>query len=574
MKLSRAGFLPARFFVASGTGLPFAKIRTATMDTKTTRPLLAILAAVACLGVFARLLFDTRAHGAADSPPAPAPIAAASTAATTPLGIAYATARLATVGASLKLPGTVSIPSSETATVSPRVQGQVVAVLARVGDRVAAGQTLARIRSLDIATAESAVRQARTQVKFTGLALSHQKQLAHLGSFSQKPLEDAHAALTTAQATLEGDRTGDDQDLLTVGQDQTIVQSDQSVVLQDQSLQNQDELDMAHDKTILDRQRLLYSNGIVSKQDLEAAQTTFDKDKEKISGDKLKVEGDSVKVHGDQEKVQSDRAKVEGDKLRLATDETQVRIAKAALDRETSAFNADIYTSQNVEQAQSAYNGALEGLQAAQDTLQIHGANGADSTGVVDIPAPIGGIVTVRNVNPGMNVDTSTLTPWQMFTISNPSLVYVDAGLSQGDLARVRLGMVAKVQTPDDPGASYTARISYIAPSVDPATHSVKVRCALENTADRLKDGMYVDVSLETSSANATVMVPSSAVQEDKDGKFVFVPKNGGGFSQRRVTTGRDIDGETEIASGLAASQRIVSDGSLLLKNQSTGGDD
>jgi len=290
-----------------------------------------------------------------------------------PLGITYAVASLATDESGLTVPGTVSIPATGTANVCPRVSGQVVQVIVHVGQSVRAGQTLATIRSLDIATAQATLQQDQEQVHFARLALNHQLQLAHLGSFSQKPVEDARSAYTAAQATELADQNSEEQDVMSV-------QSDQAGAEQDETQLKQDQLDADNDQIITDREQKLYLDGIAAKEDYEAAKTTSDKDPEKLAGDKFKIDADDVKV-------QSDKAKVDGDLTHIKTDDIQTKIARAALDRELHVLGGDIYTAQNVESAQSTLNAAQLQVEQAVETLKIHGASETGTDGIVPVPA-------------------------------------------------------------------------------------------------------------------------------------------------------------------------------------------
>ena len=496
------------------------------------------------------------AHSAPVSSPVPpavaAPVRATGNSPDALLGVDYATAEKSSLSSDLKVPGTISTPPNRTATVSPRVQGQVLSVLVSVGDRVTAGQIIARVRSLDIASATAAYHQAETQVRYTALALQHQRELAHLGSFAQKPIEDARTAVTTADAALRGDQSAVQQDL-------SAVQQDQSAVLQDQSQQHQDEADETHDKAQLDRAARLLQEGIMARQDFESADTTHRKDLEKLEGDRLKIDSDRFKV-------QQDQAKVSGDQAHVKTDQAQLRINQEALKREMGAYRMNVYTAQAIEQADSAYRAALLQLQQAGDALKIQGVRPEDATGVFDVTAPISGVITARNVNPGMTVDQSQMTPWQMFTISNVDIVDADGSVFDRDLPRIRVGLPIEVHGTAF-SSVYMGRISYIAPSVDPNTHAVKVRCEIPNPRHELRDGMYVEMTIHPEAATDVVMVPTSAVQRENGAAFVYSPSPVGKLERHPVQVGRELKDSVEILSGLKEGDRVVSNGAILIHN-------
>jgi len=161
-----------------------------------------------------------------------------------------------------------------------------------------------------------------------------------------------------------------------------------------------------------------------------------------------------------------------------------------------------------------------------------------------------------------------------MFTISDPSWVEVDGAVADKDLAQVKRGMPLSVRSQAYPNVIYQGRIDYIAPAIDAITHTVKVRGLLPNPGGALKDGMYVDVTVGGLSSRPVVLVPSTAVQFDPAGTFVFVPTGANSFDRKPVTLGKDRGTMTEILGGIAQGQKVVADGALLLSNGSGGGDD
>jgi cobalt-zinc-cadmium efflux system membrane fusion protein len=121
------------------------------------------------------------------------------------------------------------------------------------------------------------------------------------------------------------------------------------------------------------------------------------------------------------------------------------------------------------------------------------------------------------------------------------------------------------VRLPCCPGERYEGQVAYISDSVDRETRTVKVRGAVPNRGRALKAEMFVKVSIATGSARA-LTVPQSAVHSENGTTFVLVATGQGAYERRPVTLGADLDGSVEVQRGLSPADRVVSQGSILLK--------
>jgi RND family efflux transporter MFP subunit len=190
---------------------------------------------------------------------------------------------------------------------------------------------------------------------------------------------------------------------------------------------------------------------------------------------------------------------------------------------------------------------------------------------LIDVEAPASGIILTRSVNTGEVV----MTGKELFRVADLSSVWVVGQIYEKDFAAVRIGTPAVITTQAYPGRSFTGRVTYIDPRVEPQTRTAQVRVELVNPGERLRLGMFVDVSLggvavKPSSNEAAVMVPSSAVQEIAGKRVVFLAGDRPGvFIQREVTAGPESNGRAPIYSGLTAGDLVVTEGSFLLRAES-----
>ncbi|HEY9139539.1 MAG TPA: efflux RND transporter periplasmic adaptor subunit [Bryobacteraceae bacterium] len=178
--------------------------------------------------------------------------------------------------------------------------------------------------------------------------------------------------------------------------------------------------------------------------------------------------------------------------------------------------------------------------------------------------APAAGYVTERNAFPKQHVTSDTV----LYTLADLSTVWVVADVFEYEAAGVRLGQAATLTLDYLPGQKFPGRVSYILPSVDPASRTLKVRIALDNPGERLKPDQYGQVEIHTGGARR-LMVPESAVLDSGDRQVVYVDLGNGNLEPRPVRVGEHAGGRVEILEGLKAGERIVTSGNFLLDSES-----
>jgi membrane fusion protein, heavy metal efflux system len=93
------------------------------------------------------------------------------------------------------------------------------------------------------------------------------------------------------------------------------------------------------------------------------------------------------------------------------------------------------------------------------------------------------------------------------------------------------------------------------------------VRIVTDNTGDLLKRDMYVRVDIQSRRSRTGLLVPVSAVLRDAENQpFVFLAGSDSAFARRPVRLGVRVAEQYEIASGLAAGDRVISEGGLFLQ--------
>ena len=184
-----------------------------------------------------------------------------------------------------------------------------------------------------------------------------------------------------------------------------------------------------------------------------------------------------------------------------------------------------------------------------------------------EILAPISGTVTDKKISAGQYVQEGE----RLFEIADFGTMWFQFRAYEQDLPWIRVGQKVDVSTPSLPGKTVTGTIKFIDPNLDEDTRATKVRVELENplvNGRRLfLNRSYADgvVHLEAPEALA---VPRSAIIQTGPEAVAFVDEGGGGYARRVLQLGRRGDGLVEVISGLAAGDKVVVQGNLLMDGQ------
>jgi RND family efflux transporter MFP subunit len=178
--------------------------------------------------------------------------------------------------------------------------------------------------------------------------------------------------------------------------------------------------------------------------------------------------------------------------------------------------------------------------------------------------SPITGFVMDRKAFPQTFVTPDT----ELYTVSDFSTVWVSADIFEYEVPFVNVGQHAEMQLSYYPGKTWNGKVSFIYPTVDPTTRTVKVRLEFANPGFQLKPQMFADVDLKISYGNQIVL-PQEAVLDSGKEQRVFVAKGDGYFEPRHITTGAKLDGKMVVLSGLKAGERVVSSGNFLIDSES-----
>jgi len=421
----------------------------------------------------------------------------------------------------LLLSGTCQVDQNAVAKVTAPVSGRVTRLAVSPGQYVSAGSVVAVLDSVDLAEAKKALTEAisaraQTQAQITVAQarvsaaqrkLERQNEFQQSGAFAAKPVEDAQSELATA----EGDRR--------------VAES---------------ELERA--KSGLARSQELYQSQIVAKKDLEVAQS----------------------------EEKSAQAK-------LGAAEEKVRIAKQALSREQLVSKKNLLNRREVEDAafelqstkadlasaRVARSNADRTIQGTRENVRVLGGAVAGNTGTLAVRTPIGGVVLDREVTLGQSIERGS----EICEVANLSTIWVIGNAYEKDMAQLSTGQAVSVKVNAFPNAEFAGRITNIGAVLDEKSRTVTVRCQVTNTRGQLKPGMFAQLTVMANAKPSVLLVPEAAIQEEANRKYVFVVE-GASYRRANVRLGEATKGYHQVLSGLRAGDRVVTEGSFILKSE------
>jgi|CXWL01.1.fsa_nt_gi Cu(I)/Ag(I) efflux system membrane fusion protein len=183
----------------------------------------------------------------------------------------------------------------------------------------------------------------------------------------------------------------------------------------------------------------------------------------------------------------------------------------------------------------------------------------------IDLYSEVSGVIVARVAQHGMRVTPAD----SLFDIVDLSSVWVMADVYEADLAAIRLGMFATIETPSAPGKKLRGQVTFISPTLEAATRTTKVRIELANPGGLLKPEMFADVSLDTD-LGTVLFVPETAIIDAGARKIAFVDLGEGRYEPREVTLGGRAEGGFVVLSGLEAGEKVVVAANFLIDSESS----
>jgi cobalt-zinc-cadmium efflux system membrane fusion protein len=272
--------------------------------------------------------------------------------------------------------------------------------------------------------------------------------------------------------------------------------------------------------------------------------------------------GDTVKKGQLLLRVQSaDMSAAFSDYRKAVADE---RLASTQLDRSKLLYDKGAVSLNDLQVSQDTEDKAKVDVENTTERLRVLGGDVDHPAALVDIRAPISGVITDQQVTTAGGI--AGLTSPNPFTISDLSDVWVLCDIYENDLGNVHVGETAEIRLSAYPDRVFKGRISNVGPVLDPSLRTAKIRIEVVNPG-LMRIGMFVTATFHGQKKQIHTSIPASAILHLHDRDWVYVPAGDKKFRRVEVVAGSSLPNNMqEISSGIAAGQQVVSN-ALVLQN-------
>ena len=273
--------------------------------------------------------------------------------------------------------------------------------------------------------------------------------------------------------------------------------------------------------------------------------------------------GDSVQKGQVLLRVQSpDIASAFADYRKATADEVLVR---KQFDRAQILYDKGAISLNDYQVSEDAESKAKVDVETAQEHLHVLGVDKDHPSAIVDIKAPVSGVITDQQVTGASGVQG--LAGANPFTISDLSHVWILCDVYENDLANVHMGESAEIRLVAYPDKALTGRINNIGPIMDPNIRTAKVRVEVANPARLMRVGMFVNATFHGQKKQLFAAVPASAILHLHDRDWVYVPAGDKKFRRVEVKAGATLPDKMQlVVSGIAPGQSVVTN-ALVMQN-------
>jgi cobalt-zinc-cadmium efflux system membrane fusion protein len=230
-------------------------------------------------------------------------------------------------------------------------------------------------------------------------------------------------------------------------------------------------------------------------------------------------------------------------------------LAHAHLDRAKDLFAHGAISMSDLQVAEDAEDKARVDVETTAERLRLLGNDPDKPNSIVDIFAPISGVITDQQVTNAAGVQALGSNP---FTISDLSSVWIVCDVHENDLANVRLGDIAEIRLNAYPSQVFQGRISNIGAILDLNLRTAKVRIEVRNPG-LMRLGMFVTATFRSQKQEVHAIIPATAILHLHDRDWVFVDAGDKKFLRVEIISGNTLPGNMqEVLSGIKPGIRVV----------------
>ncbi len=238
----------------------------------------------------------------------------------------------------------------------------------------------------------------------------------------------------------------------------------------------------------------------------------------------------------------------------LASAKANSMLADTTLTRGQSLIKTYAISQQDLDQRTSDASNKQGLVRAAQANL--------DRLRVLEqykrIVAPFDGLVTARTTDVGALINAGAGGGPPMFVVSETSKLRVYVNVPQTYVPNIPVGTKARIAVPEYPGRTFPATVEASAQAVDVASGTTRMQLVVDNSRNELMTGDFTNVSFDLPHPEIAINVPASALIFNQRGLQVATVDSNGRIVLKQVAISRDLGNEVELASGISADDRVV----------------
>jgi RND family efflux transporter MFP subunit len=238
---------------------------------------------------------------------------------------------------------------------------------------------------------------------------------------------------------------------------------------------------------------------------------------------------------------------------------TQLDMATIIYEKQRNLWDKKIGSEVQFLQARSAKESLERRIKTLQEQISMANVVSPINGSVESVPLRVG-----QMASPGL--------PTSSIRVINMSSAKITGDISENFASRIKNGNQTFIKFPDF-GQEIETKLSFTSRFIDPSNRTFKVECRIAPKDFELRANMIAYLKIKDYSNEVSLILPVNVIQSNQDGKFVYIIAKEGGktiATRKKITTGMDYNGESEITSGLNTGDQVITAGFQNLKEGSS----
>ncbi|MDP9706767.1 MULTISPECIES: efflux RND transporter periplasmic adaptor subunit [Rahnella] len=184
----------------------------------------------------------------------------------------------------------------------------------------------------------------------------------------------------------------------------------------------------------------------------------------------------------------------------------------------------------------------------------------------IDVVAPEDGYISLLSVREGAQVSATQ----PLFELTSLKQVWIVMDYPPSAASQIQIGGKITASADSQPGEIFHGTVSELLPDVDAVSRTLKARVVIDNPQEKLRPGMYLNLSPDVSAQTAVLAIAQEALIQTGSRNTVLLDDGNGHFTPQKVTIGVTRDGWTQVLSGLEEGQSVVTSGQFLIDSEAS----